>query len=119
MATIKKVRGSSFEEYLEAMEVIKVLKSQGKPLTRLEMKKLGVKAERKSLRQLEKVSKITKEEHYAGNSDKTYEDFKEGYFEEDGSVLDSMKRLAYREDNLVTKKVLGTRYYTYSLVVEA
>jgi hypothetical protein len=96
MATIKKVKGSSFEEYLEALEIIKVLKSQEKPLTRLDMRKLGVKADRISLRQLEKASKITKEEHYLDNCGKTY--------------LDKDK---------VPQKVSGTRYYIYSLVVEA
>ena len=96
MATIKKVKGSSFEEYNKAMDIIGVLENQKKPLTRLDMKKLGVKAERISLRYLEKLFKITKEEHYLDNSGKTY--------------LDKDK---------VTQKVQGTRYYTYSLIVEA
>ena len=95
MATIKKVKGSSFEEYAKCMEIIGVLENQKKPLTRLDMKKLGVKAERISLRRLEKVSKITKEEHYLENSSKTYVD-----------------------KDRATQKVQGTRYYTYSLVVE-
>ena len=95
MATIKKVKGSSFEEYNKAMDIIGVLENQKKPLTRLDMKKLGVKAERISLRYLEKLSKITKEEHYLDNSGKTYVD-----------------------KDRATQKIQGTRYYTYTLVVE-
>ena len=33
MATIKKVKGSSFEEYAKCMEIIGVLENQKKPLT--------------------------------------------------------------------------------------
>lgn len=90
----KKTTGNAFEEYQKREEILKVLTSQKKPLTRLEFKQLGVDASRRSLRQLEKVGRIDKEEHRLDNSGKTY--------------LDADKKI---------QKVLGTRYYTYSLVV--
>lgn len=91
----KKANGIESAEYAERrQDILRVLEDQRKPLTRLDMKKLGVEADRKSLRQLEKFEMIEKQEHR----------------------LDNAKPYLDKKSNKVIK-VLGTRYYTYSLVV--
>jgi len=91
----KKKNGIVSTEYVEKrQDVLRVLEDQRKPLTRLEMKTLGIEADRKSLRMLEKFGKITKEE----------------------CRLDNAKPKLDKETNKVYT-VLGTRFYTYSLVV--
>jgi len=89
----EKANGIRSTEYREKREdVIRVLKEQRRPLTRLEMKKLGIEADRKSLRMLEKFFRIKKEEHR----------------------LDNAKPKKDEKGKIYT--VLGTRYFTYSLV---
>jgi hypothetical protein len=73
-------------------EILNALMSAGKPLSKMDMIKMGVVPNRETIRKMERVGFITKEEKYAENT---------------GNYMRN------EEGKLVPRK--GTRYFVYTI----